>query len=85
MTEAYELVIARHTRERFAASVCLVEHGAAGPDGNRYGDPAGRCCLAIAGEVERAKIVETDRSDRAGNMHAFAAAGLEFLLETLPR
>ena len=82
-TEAYELVIARHTRERFSAGICLVEHGAAGPGGNRYGDAAGHCCLAITGPVERATIIETGRSDRAENMQAFAAAGLEFLVEML--
>jgi PncC family amidohydrolase len=83
VTADYELTIARHARERFAATWCLVEHGAAGPAGNRYGDPAGRCCVAATGPNERAKIIETGRSDRAENMQAFAAAGLEFLTETL--
>ena len=83
VTAEYELTIARHARERFGATWCLVEHGAAGPAGNRYGDPAGRCCVAVTGPNERAKIIETGRSDRAENMQAFAAAGLEFLTETL--
>ena len=83
ITEAYEMTIARHTREKFGASWCLGEHGAAGPTGNRYGDPAGRSCIVLAGEVERSTTVETGGSDRAENMHAFAKAALKFFAETL--
>ena len=83
ITEAYEMTIARHTRERFSATWCLGEHGAAGPTGNRYGDPPGRSCIVLAGEIERSMMVETGRSDRAENMHAFAEAALRFLAETL--
>jgi nicotinamide mononucleotide (NMN) deamidase PncC len=85
ITEAYEMTIARHTREKFGASWCLGEHGAAGPTGNRYGDPAGRSCIVLTGEVERSTMVETGGSDRAENMQAFAAAALLLLGETLER
>ena len=34
---------------QFAATWGLAETGAAGPSGNRYGDPAGHTCLAIVG------------------------------------
>lgn len=83
VTREHELVIARNMRERFNASLCLVEHGAAGPTGNRYGDPAGRSCIVIVGEGERDVTIETGSSDRAANMQAFAAAGLKLLVETL--
>lgn len=83
VTKEHELVIARHMRERFNASLCLVEHGAAGPTGNRYGDPAGRCCIVLVGETEREVMIETGSSDRAANMEAFAAAGLKLLVKTL--
>ena len=79
----YELIVARRARARFAADICLVEHGAAGPTGNRYGDPAGRCCVVIVGDTERSTMIETGREDRAENMMAFAAGGLRFLNEYL--
>lgn len=83
VTEAHELVIARSMRARFGASLCLVEHGAAGPTGNRYGDPAGRSCVVVVGESERSAMTETGSSDRAANMQAFAAAGLNLLVDAL--
>jgi len=84
VTKEHEAVIARHMRERFNASICLVEHGAAGPTGNRYGDPAGRCCIVVVGgDGESDVTIETGSSDRAANMHAFAAAGLNLLVDSL--
>jgi nicotinamide-nucleotide amidase len=53
-TEPHALLLARGARARFAASWGLGETGATGPTGNRYGDPAGHTCLAVAGIVERA-------------------------------
>jgi len=82
-SEPHEIAIARHVRERFGADYCLVEHGAAGPTGNRYGDAAGHCSIAVAGTRERAMTLETGSTDRAQNMIAFARAALEFLLEEL--
>ena len=78
-TEAYVLLLARTARERLGASWALAESGATGPSGNRYGDAAGHACLAIAGATERAITLETGSPDRAANMRAFAAAGLELL------
>jgi nicotinamide-nucleotide amidase len=63
------------------------ETGASGPDGNPYGDPAGHAWVAVrrpGGEV-LARHVLTGETDRAGNMVAFAAAGLGLLLEALER
>ena len=80
-TEAYALMMARHTRERFASSFALAETGATGPSGNRYGDPAGHSCIAVAGLAEGAVTLETGQSDRLDNMNAFTAAALMFLLQ----
>ncbi len=82
-TEPHARLLARAARARFAASWGLAETGATGPTGNRYGDPAGHTCLAVAGAVERAITLETGSAERLANMHAFARAGLELLAETI--
>jgi PncC family amidohydrolase len=84
-TEPHALVLARGVKARFAASWGLSETGATGPTGNRYGDPAGHTCLAVAGIVERAVTLETESADRLANMHAFARAALELLADAIPR
>jgi nicotinamide mononucleotide (NMN) deamidase PncC len=84
-TEPYALLLARAARERLVATWGLAETGAAGPTGNRYGDPAGHACLAVAGPVERAMILTTGQADRLVNMRAFAAAALDFLAQHLTR
>jgi PncC family amidohydrolase len=84
-TEPYALMMARHTRERFATTFALAETGATGPTGNRYGDAAGHSCIAVAGLSEGAMTLETGKSDRLGNMNAFTAAALNFLLENVSR
>jgi len=84
-TEPYARLLARTARERFAAGWALAETGATGPTGNRYGDAAGHACLAVAGPAgERAVTLETGSADRLANMHAFAAAALDLLAESLP-
>ena len=83
VTEANALVRARIIRERFATDWGIGETGAAGPTGNRYGNPAGLACVAVAGRVERASTVQTGSDDRVANMHAFAAAALQLLAESL--
>jgi nicotinamide mononucleotide (NMN) deamidase PncC len=82
-TEANALIRARLARERFAADWGIGETGATGPTGNRYGDPAGHACLAVSGRSERAITLKTGSNDRIGNMHAFAAAALDLLAESL--
>ena len=74
---------ARTAQSRFAASWGLAETGATGPTGNRYGDPAGHSCVAIAGVAEQAITLETGNADRLANMHAFAAAALKLLARHL--
>jgi PncC family amidohydrolase len=83
VTEPLALVLARGTLKRFAVTWSVAEVGAAGPTGNRYGDPAGHSCIAIAGRLERAITVETGSSDRVANMRAFAAAALDLLAQGL--
>ena len=82
-TEAYALLLARTVRDRLGATWGVAETGATGPTGNRYGDPAGHACLAVAGPAERAITLETGRPDREANMRAFAAAALELLSKSL--
>jgi PncC family amidohydrolase len=82
-SEAYAALLARTVREQHGATWGLSETGAAGPTGNRYGDPAGHSWVALAGPVERTLTIRTDSSERWANMEAFAAKALEMLLETL--
>lgn len=84
-TEPYALLAARTVREQFNASWSIAETGATGPTGNRYGDAAGHSCLAIAGATDKAITLETGSPDRQENMRAFARAGLQLLLDHLPR
>jgi len=83
VTEQLALVLVRGTLKRFATTWSVAEVGAAGPTANRYGDPAGHSCIAIAGPLERAITVETGSSDRVANMRAFAAAALDLLAQGL--
>ena len=80
-TEEYALRLARAVRQHLGTTWGLSETGATGPTGNRYGDPAGHACIAVAGPVEQAITVETRQSGREANMWTFAATALE-LLET---
>ncbi len=82
-TETYALMIARRARERHGASWGLGETGASGPTGNRYGDPAGHSCVAIAGPIERAITMETGSADRRANMDAFAKRALDLLYDAI--
>ena len=82
-TEENALIRARLIRDRFGASWGVGETGAAGPTGNRYGDPAGHVCLAVSGASERSMTLKTGSSDRVANMHAFAASALTLLADSL--
>jgi PncC family amidohydrolase len=84
-TEPYALMMARTAQQRFASSFALAETGATGPTGNRYGDPAGHSCIAVAGLAEQAMTLETGKADRVENMNAFTAAALNFLLQAVSR
>ena len=83
-TEAYSLMIAQRVRERHNATWGLGETGATGPTGNRYGDPAGHTCIAVAGPAEKAVTLRTGSADRVANMDAFTKRALELLVEMIP-
>lgn len=82
-SEPYARLLAERARHRLGAIWGLAETGAAGPSGNRYGDPAGHSCVAVSGPVTRSRIIATHSADRVANMRAFALAALALLLEAL--
>jgi nicotinamide-nucleotide amidase len=82
-SEPYAQLLAKQMRTRFATTWGLSETGATGPTGNRYGDAAGHCCMAIAGPVEKVITLETASSDRQANMQVFAKTALGLLLQHL--
>jgi nicotinamide-nucleotide amidase len=73
------VLLAQTVRQRLSATWGVAETGATGPTGNRYGDPAGHACLAVAGPAKRAITLETGKADRLANMRGFAAAALDLL------
>lgn len=82
-SEPYAALCARRIREKLGASWGLAETGASGPTGNRYGDAAGHCCLAVSGPVERVKTLETGSDNREANMWLFAQSALDLLAEAI--
>ena len=82
-TEPYALLCADAIRERLGATWGLGESGAAGPSGNRYGDPPGHSCIAVAGPRSRVITLETAQADREANMWRFATAALALLEEAV--
>jgi nicotinamide-nucleotide amidase len=84
-SEVYANLLASQIRQRFSSDWGLSETGATGPTGNRYGDAAGHCCMAVAGPQESAITLETGSADRLANMHVFASTALDLLLQNLSR
>ena len=82
-TEENAWLRAELARDRFQATWGLGETGAAGPTGNRYGDPAGHTCIAVAGAVRATRTLRTGGNERLENMYAFAEVALELLGEVL--
>ena len=82
-SEPYAMLLARRMRERLDTTWGLAEAGAAGPTGNRYGDPAGHTCIAVSGPSERAVTLRTGGSERRINMQAFTVRALEIFAEQL--
>jgi PncC family amidohydrolase len=78
-TEAHALHLSEAARTRLETVWGIGETGAAGPTGNRYGDPPGHSCIGVAGPARRSVTVETGSADRAANMIAFAVAALDLL------
>lgn len=85
-SEPYAVMLARVARKNLKATWGLSETGAAGPDGNRYGDLPGHTCMAVVGEeTSVSATLETGVNDRPANMQAFAQGALKLLLDTLDR
>ena len=84
-SEPYAKLLASQIRQRLSTDWGLSETGATGPTGNRYGDAAGHSCMALAGPEQAAITIETGSGDRQANMHAFAEAALNMLLQNLSR
>jgi PncC family amidohydrolase len=78
-SEPYAALIAQRIRELHGSDWGLAETGATGPTGNRYGDPAGHTCIAVAGKETRAFTIRTGSSDRQQNMRRFAEEALKAL------
>lgn len=86
-TEEFALYLARSASTKLRATWGIGEGGAAGPTGNRYGDPPGHAWVAVAGPAEATTHVLTGSADRRDNMIAFAVAALSLLsaqLESTP-
>ena len=82
-SEPYAQLLARTMHSRLGATWGLAETGAAGPTGNRYGDPAGHTCIAVFGPSENVLTLRTGSDDRAGNMRAFAMRALVAMRDAL--
>jgi PncC family amidohydrolase len=78
-SEPYARLLARRVREKLGATWGLSETGASGPRGNRYGDPAGHACIAVAGPVEAVITIETGSAEREANMWVFAQRAIGLL------
>jgi PncC family amidohydrolase len=83
-SEPYARLLAEAVRARHGTITWgLSETGAAGPDGNPYGDPPGHTCMAVVGPVNLVRTLRTGSGDRVANMWAFAEAALALLVEAL--
>ncbi|MBV8958413.1 MAG: CinA family protein [Actinobacteria bacterium] len=81
-TEQFASYLALAVRTKLGATWGVGEGGAAGP-ANPYGDPAGHAWLAVSGPSNATRHLLTGVDDRPANMHAFAAAALDLLIEQL--
>jgi len=82
-TEGFASYLAASAVARLGSTWGIGEGGAAGPSGNRYGDPSGHAWLAVAGPTAATRHLLTGSDDRVGNMVAFAIAALGLLAEQL--
>ena len=84
-SEPYAQLLATSLRDKVGATWGLAETGAAGPTGNRYGDPAGHTCIAVVGPGETVLTYRTGLDDRVTNMRAFALKALEAMDDVLAK
>jgi nicotinamide-nucleotide amidase len=84
-SEPFAKLLAHRVREKLGTTWGLSETGASGPKGNRYGDPAGHACIAVAGPVEAVVTIETGSAAREDNMWLFARRAIELLDECMKK
>ena len=82
-TEEYATLAATAIRDILETDWAISESGAAGPTGNRYGNPAGYVALAVVGPSSATRVVQTGNDDREDNMWTFAQAALDLLHKTI--
>ncbi len=82
-TEEYATLAATAIRDILETDWAIGESGAAGPTGNRYGNPAGHVALAVVGPSSATRVVQTGNDDREDNMWTFAQAALDLLHKTI--
>jgi PncC family amidohydrolase len=75
--------LAETIRHRLRATWGIAESGLAGPTGGRFGAPAGRTTLSVAGPVVRTEVTETGLTDREMNMVEFTTLALRFLSQAI--
>jgi PncC family amidohydrolase len=78
-SEPFARLLARRVREKLGTTWGLAETGASGPRGNRYGDPAGHACIAVAGPVDACITLATGSAAREANMWLFAKRAIDLL------
>ena len=82
-TEEYATLVAATLRDILETDWAIGESGAAGPGGNRYGNPAGHVALAVVGPATATRVIQTGNDDREDNMWTFAQAALDLLHDTI--
>jgi len=83
-SEPYAQMLAAAIRARHETVTWgLSETGAAGPNGNSYGDPSGHTCIAVDGPIKLVRTLRTGEEDRKKNMFSFAEAALTLFIEAL--
>jgi nicotinamide-nucleotide amidase len=83
LQEDTALALARAIRDKWQSTWGVAEIGAAGPAGNRYGDPPGTSCIAVVGSAKRSATIRTGSDNRVANMRAFASEALKLLTNLL--
>ncbi|MEM8903804.1 MAG: CinA family protein [Actinomycetota bacterium] len=78
-SEPFARLLAESARIVLASDWGLGEGGAAGPDGNPYGDPAGHAWFAVDGPTVATRHLLTGSNDRVANMTTFALEALDLL------
>ena len=82
-SEPFARYLAESITAKLGTTWGIGEGGAAGPTGNRYGDPAGHAWFAVHGPAPATRHLLTGDDDRARNMVAFATAAVALLVRQL--